>query len=631
LQKIEISLPKSGHLLATCHRDVIKTFRDTINRIDSGEVASPCVLLFRQKEPTRLDHHTWHHELEQKMWLDDLLERIQEFRGLVNQVRKIKMKSVFVIESDCFGSYWDIALACDLRICFNSKLQVGYPEISDGSFPLGGGLESLFLHDPKGIGALESWRRMPVRSVEKAHAEGLVSHLLPARDLEPALAKWMASPSAINAVSDLQLASHQKSEPRIIDLAPEILEDLQARLNRRYGVMSDLPQAWRSCTALLEERIKGVGVVEKATLISYLVSRYMLSAEYLQQLSRKFSTDSEQPPKQARRFKALQVNLGYEVPPSKLMVKLFEAHTEIVFFSDEVVPLKAGLEVAFARLERLVGAKKAAKYWQDWVSLYQGSGHHQRVPKLEFSFDDTLNLAFADTKLSYFRLQGNQSRSGVGWIEILGSAELASHDSSLRQLVEALHEGVIELDRKLPRSFPLTLLVRSMLLQEILEIAAVHPDGLDGVVEALSSLGWGFAGDEIRWERCLLIRQRYEVSLFEELLAMGITLNEEVWNIGPWKEARHTKISLRSNLKRALVSGVYVAQHLSLFLAELVAEIARWGLIKDIKQADLAVAEIVGFPTTWGSPRQFLEHWGRTRAEVFARHHWRKQERGGSL
>jgi enoyl-CoA hydratase/carnithine racemase len=124
------------------------------------------------------------------------------YHALVQDLSDLEKPVIAAMSGDTMGGGLELSLGCDIRIAKRGDFSIGYPEVSLGIIPGGGGTQRL----PRIIGAgpaLDFILRGRIVSPEQALALGLVSEVAEdprARALEIAASLARQSPTALAAV-----------------------------------------------------------------------------------------------------------------------------------------------------------------------------------------------------------------------------------------------------------------------------------------------------------------------------------------------------------------------------------------------------------------------------------------------
>jgi enoyl-CoA hydratase/carnithine racemase len=123
------------------------------------------------------------------------------YHALVQDISDLEKPVIAAMSGDTMGGGLELSLGCDIRIAKRGDFSIGFPEVSLGIIPGGGGTQRL----PRIIGAgpaLDFVLRGRIVSPEQALALGLVSELAEdprARALEVAASLAQQSPTALAA------------------------------------------------------------------------------------------------------------------------------------------------------------------------------------------------------------------------------------------------------------------------------------------------------------------------------------------------------------------------------------------------------------------------------------------------
>lgn len=110
---------------------------------------------------------------------DKAKEVVRWAHSIFDQIEKLEIPSLALIEGLCLGGGYEVALACDWRVATpNPKTQIGLPEVKLGIFPGWGGTQRL----PRVVGlrtAMDIILAGKTVSPEKAYSKGLVDAIAP--------------------------------------------------------------------------------------------------------------------------------------------------------------------------------------------------------------------------------------------------------------------------------------------------------------------------------------------------------------------------------------------------------------------------------------------------------------------
>jgi enoyl-CoA hydratase/carnithine racemase len=174
------------------------------------------------------------------------------YHALVQDISDLEKSVIAAMSGDTMGGGLELSLGCDIRIAKRGDFSIGFPEVSLGIIPGGGGTQRL----PRIIGAgpaLDFVLRGRIVSPEQALALGLVSEVADdprARALEVAASLVQQSPIALAAAkrsvmrgSSLPLAEGLRVEADAF-LTTMLSDEAVAAMDEYAATPHDERRAW---------------------------------------------------------------------------------------------------------------------------------------------------------------------------------------------------------------------------------------------------------------------------------------------------------------------------------------------------------------------------------------------------
>ncbi len=145
--------------------------------------------------------------------IDELFERIQKGRELLNVIEKLPVVTAAAINGSCFGAGLEIALSCNFRIC-SQKSFFALPEASRGIIPGLNGVERLS-HLCGRRKAIQIALSGEMLNPEDALNAGIVD-MISEEPLEAALkfVQELTDNKTVHQVSAIANASDMRSDPK---------------------------------------------------------------------------------------------------------------------------------------------------------------------------------------------------------------------------------------------------------------------------------------------------------------------------------------------------------------------------------------------------------------------------------
>lgn len=579
-------------------------------------------VLVLQMSPAEDRTASWLQELEDTALFRDLVGRLDSWRWLLSLIRNAPVPWAYMTRFDCRGSAFELALSCQRRYIFGAEAKVGFPEVTVGSFPPGGVIESLSKRAGR---TRERWQTNPELTAWQALDDGLIHFCSEASGWIPIAERLFLEMLAASPKAGVRDTKRKKRRVDYFDIgvsagsseaASEQLETVwrheQAR-SRKY------PSAWDYCWQLVKERSKLKDPQDLGRLVVHITAGHFLTPSYQAWIATYLV--SQVPEEQLRGIAVeeppppLVVDLSYAAPPTAVLVRMLQQDARIVFVAPEARALTAALNLMFNRLERAVTTARAQPLWDRLVTWFQGDGDQGPQPLLRWTIDDRMIISHKDQTLTFLRLEGNGSGATPGLLEWDGPPL----DGLMSEATKLTSDGVIRTQAAAP-GVPLSVYVRSLFFEEMLRIACHCGGNIGSITEALRNHDWHFAGDDDGWDRFL--RTRHDVYSFEaELDGLGAKpLERANLEIGNWKHARN--VAKRQSASARTWNATAISQHLGLFLGLVAELIAANRNLADRRTADRLTAVALGFPAVYGTPLTYLRRLGRRRVEVYAKEQW---------
>lgn len=154
-------------------------------------------------------------------------------------VADLPLPTVAVIEGHALGTWWELALACDLRIA-SADAMVGSPEIRGGGMPSAGGTQRL----PRAVGPTLALRLLLLGETLPASTAlelGLLQRVVPAAEVDACLEEILAgfrssAPIALAYAKEAVHAGVELSLTEGLRLEADLAALLQTTADREQGI-----------------------------------------------------------------------------------------------------------------------------------------------------------------------------------------------------------------------------------------------------------------------------------------------------------------------------------------------------------------------------------------------------------
>ena len=599
-----------------------KLFSEAIKKEHEG----PSCIIVLQNPATSLHTKEWLKSLKENLLLSELCDRMGFIRRTIQIVSQSEKNIYFLSQASCFGWYFDLAMASQKIFSFNSESFFGFPEIPSGGFPCGGTLEKLSSSQKR---QSDFWLRKCVFSAQEALELDWLDYVGDFWSWLENKKNFLLSKhqSRRQKVSDVQ----NSLEKQLID-SSEINASSEQLIKRDGGYVDFMFRSWDASWRVIQNSSKGPNSGNQEQLLLYFGARHYLSASYQIWCAR----DSWlfEPNKEPIRHlierpvqdKVVCVVLSESmIPPARPLIRLLRRGYVIVFVAQQAEHQRANLELLFGRLERVVPLVEAQKLWRERVCwILSDQLPPEKNIRLMWNGDDQLLIFQSHSSAFVFqRIEGNKGNASSGWCEFSTSDLNQSISHRVLELVNAMSNGVIPCKPVGIEMIPMTLFIRSAILELLLNFSAQSSGGINAVLDGLAANGWGFLANQAAWDYFLVHREGTFSVDPNQLKVGSLSLHKDVWEIGHWKSAVSFIEQKRSQINdRTEISSAELSMRFSVFCGLLALTIARQGFVNSDEDADRLVQTAAGFPASLGTPLECIKMRGNVTTSYLAQKYW---------
>ncbi len=563
----------------------------------------------------------WLEELSDKLFADELARRIFKFRRFLAALSKSDINVVYVANGHCFDQFFELASCCKFITCFNSQSKFGFREIAAEGFPAGGFFERE-ANRPSRV--KEKWRSRPILTAAQALTEGVVEFFCDTKNWSQHLDTWIKShPKKFHQSEKLAFDMMSSEEPFKHQTKGKTFNEIEQAWQREKKASDQAESSiWDYCWLIIKERKWFEHEDDLDSLLSHIVAQFYLSDGYLswayinatKKESAAYFYDRDIPD-------TVYVDLNALAPPVSVLIKLLNSSVDVVLVGDDAKYLSTILERSFLKLEKYLGSSSARELWNQHVSWFVGRVECEDRPIMSWAFDDFLSIRLKDEEVSLLQLEGNLLEAKSGYCEYVGDKQEIEGQPVFSSLCSLLVEGIIATSAISDSKLPVSVWLRSLLIEEIIRLSSFRSKELESTVQLLAESGWGFASKEENWGRFLQTRYSSWASLDEtNQYISNFGPSRSSWNIGTWKVAR---LSVNKEKQNTQLWNVHKTnQHLALFCGLLSKLLEKEGLVSSLQEADKLCFYSFGFPEKLGTPSYFLKKQGLKRVLAYSHKHW---------
>lgn len=561
----------------------------------------------------------WIQNLDTRIMLHNLAARIEKFRWVLSLIRKSPIPWVYLSRSTCFGSYWELASACDIRMWFSRSAHVGFPEIWCGSFPPGGTLENIFKTSSR---VRDSWHLNPVRSTSDAFEDGIIDFLSEVDEFELS-ALDICKEVIKNHSAFSKRTVHRKSEIKRYDFE----RDLKARnesLNSLFDAwrsrdishdISRIQQSWEYCWYVVQNKNMFANSHERGRVIAYICAHYYLSREFKFSMANFMLNRIQHNGRHPFVFDVLSIHIDVNLmaPPAEAVRRILDLGLSIIFFAQTAEKLASSLHIIFGKGE-MFGSD-----WLEKVSWFHGKVIPDNKIVFRWSSKNKLIVLDKQIRLELLSIEKKQKDQKLNFLEWINPGDNLEQTFAF-QIISLISDGVLRSKKITNVQLPLSIYIKSNVFEELCKFCAFSGLEMDRVLEALKHYGWGVISDPNMWEDFL--QERADNFQFERGLkdAFGNSLTKSIWEASSLKSARLVTKKLGVESKFISASRAHISQHFAVYISMLTLKLAP--LFGGTENSELICSIILGFSSKYGTPLSYLRHYGRRRIAAYTNRIW---------
>lgn len=566
-------------------------------------------------------------ELQNDILLDELVVRVQQFRLLLQLIRHSPVPWIYVCHGNCLGSWFELASACFCLVSGHSNYRIGYPAIGAGLYPFGGTVENTGAK----IQSFAEWQNNSVFTFADINLRHIFSMQVHRDHWEEEFHRWFEKDL------DRRWVEHRTMVQRV---KIENIEETEASFHTNLSVLkqvrsdwlknvklNETGSSWDVCAELFRKHKKDIPALEWNKIVAFFAAREMVGARFLSWFEgtapRLFGLSSQAA---SGIPKLIYVDLSSEVPPAESLVRLLRRGCKLVFFHETLVELRQGLELVYARLEKHLTFEPAQSYWQNGIFWCVKEAEKISTPILRWTVDDRIAFIHQGETLEWWRVSGNRGRAPSGICEWVGGktlqAQSAVQESMAYQTLMALCDYLVCTKPSGVEGLPLSIVVRSLVFEELLRCSYYTQRDVTEVVEELGRAGWRLIGAQGFWNRFLATRSIFLPIDAGRCLVGSKKLNQDILDVGLWKEARFVVAKLKLNQPAVLWTSAQLSDHFAVLAGLLCLLLAQLQLVDSLMDADAFINHCLGFPPDKGGPLQFVSKRGIARVQAEVATHW---------
>ncbi|MEZ4740998.1 MAG: hypothetical protein R3B45_00880 [Bdellovibrionota bacterium] len=628
---IIVSLPYVDNILSEHGVEFIEEVSNIIAPMCERADLSILFILSEKKTSGSL-YDSWLEELESQLLLMQLSERIKKYRHFIKIIKSSAATTFFAFDCNCCDWKFDVALSCDFRLSFNPEAIVGFEEIELGVFPPGWRVGQLSSKLQK---YKNQWKNFPVLKSEDAAAKNLLQFSGFHSNWQEFLKKWMRTQVVQSAVKKAKNTSNRSKgyrniENRISDSTLTSFSELKKKVESWEQVNlknEEHYSGWDVCWKIAESKFANLNFNEIESLFVYHLAKQYFYPSYMRLIR------AQKDKKNNPRYKIqeqiddlpLYLNVDTVPPPVSVVASLIKNGKKVIFFASDFRHLTPALERYFIKLESSFPDKsKMHLLWEEKISWFTGDIVKDSSVVLSWQFDDTLHIKMGNNVLVLNCLAGNLFNAEISVCETNSDNIDLVDVPAIKGVLPILTSALVRSKPITGTSVPVSIWLRSLLFEELLQVAAYMKVSFENVLKALQESNWGFIAMEDCWSRFLQMRYSAWSSLDKsDDLIQNFGPNQESWDIANWKQMKSLPMKQQYHeLSWNQASHTIVNHHFAVYCGLLARLLERMNLVGSIFDANILCSGAAGFPHMYGEPTHYLDELGEKRVAAYCKIYW---------
>jgi len=576
----------AGSPLSGAVDDVLAIFEEMVERVYQTAAKSRLdAVIWIQKVPAHDFHSGWFDEVQNNLQRDALRWRLRRWYRLRQNIQYSPVPWFYVTEYGCQGTFFEMMLVCHRRFVFNRDAWFGFPEMAAGSMPPLGWVAGQLSKRPR---LIEQWQKRSLMRAEEVVQLGFVDAALTWKDWRLQLLPWAA-----RQIETWYQEHPQRNKVQLLhDQTDAMWVDKAIRDPARSPIQIHINAP----------KLRETPNTTDYTLLDTAAHFYCQPqyAAFLERHIRQFRSWGEPP-----LFELVYLDVNEALPPLSLLTRLLDSGYRLCFIASSAEVLRQGLEVMFVQLDTYY-RRGVLQQFERQLAWYVGDTPKEpQYPTLGFGAFRNFQFNLRELRIRGWALAAQSVPRQTAEI----SDDHASRGSLLRTFFDGIH--CIASPHK-PR--PALYYVKSLALQALVAYAEQSAEPLPVLLEQLRNLGWHLMGSERHWQRFIEYRSGIQgrLPVTEPDVIGSLTLDKKLLHAPHWRAVCEmaTARASKENLQRG--PGL-LQSYLVGFCMQLAQSLVQASCLQTTEQAQLYIADALGFPETWGSAAIFEERTGIAR------------------
>ncbi len=598
--------------------DFFKALDSLLPRFGSENAPPPIKLLVLcQRMPLNDYQEEWIFHLKNSLFRQEVFSYFKQANTVLEKIHRAPITVMYLSDAECFGSFFELALACHIRLWFNKKPLIGFPEAEFGFFP---NLNSLGV-EKKLLNEIKSHPKLPlVFKARDAFHSGIIHKAINYTNWYESLAGLV--PDWLNSgyLNKLRFSHGPNNKsPRAYKYIKE--KTMWRHIPDGDDELHHLKLRAHYYDLYLENNSKNKSTETSAgdSPALALAAKQVFDPKYIKYLE--FSTIKDSALTNLTHEPILAIDVTHSTLPKGSLLRLIQSKKRLFLCCLEEDDLKKSLEVLYHRLSSIIKPEKLSSYWQNYVWWGHLGEEPLKCPRLSWMAEQELKLSFNKSVFNFIHIYRDINSYRPSIYEWCCPENDMTHKEAVLQIMGCICKDVI-MTRPLGKNQrSVSSVIRMAFLSDMIAFCRISQLSLEKILSALEKTGWVFASQSQQWDAFL----NYHGEEFVPVDDAETKFFKEFMTENPNFFSMNRLIKeLSRNASRGVTPPNNMSVHIRLltYASLIVKKLAQLNTGLSLNQIDLLTSRALGVPLVEGTPLNFIRDSNNNRLKAYVTKNW---------
>lgn len=576
------------------------------------------LLVICQIHPLDDFQQDWLIHLKKHLYRQEVIRYFQQANAVLQKIKSSSTKVLYLSSSDCLGSFFELALACHMRIWFNKKPLIGFPEAEFGFFP---GLNSLAMEN-KLIQEIKNHPQLPlIFKARDAFHSGLIHKAINFAEwhesLKDLLPSWLNS-GYLNKIQT-SVSSSNKSpraykyikEKTLWRLNPDSDDELQHLKMKAHYFDIYLNHS--------SGKPKNHSLETFQQFSTELAAKQVFDQKFIRYLEVSALRNTEL--SHVTHEPILAMDVTHSTLPKGSLLRLIQSKKRLFLCCLEEDDLRKSLEVLYHRLSSIIKPEKLNSYWQNYVWWGNLGDDPLKCPRLSWMAEQELKLNYKDNIFHFIHIYRDINSYRPSIYEWCCQKDQLQYKDEVLSILACICKDVIITFPLGKNKRSISSIIRMAFLSDMITFCRQTHLSIEKVFTHLEKTGWVFASQSQQWEAFInyhgeefIPATEAENTFFREFLPE----NPNFFSINRlFKE-----LSRSASRGSGTINAMSVRIRSLIYAVLLIKKLAQLDTGLSLDQLDLLASRCLGVPLAEGTPLSFAHTINKARFKFYVERNW---------